>query len=61
MRKILRSAVNSDERVKLGALLADVGRRAELTDGKFAVVEQLRSKLASPVGQDRSEEPAGSQ
>ena len=50
VREILQSAVNSDERVKLGSLLADVGRRAELTDAQFAVFEQKRSKLASPVG-----------
>ena len=50
VRGILASAVNPDGRVKLGSLLADMGRRATLTDEEFAVFEQVRSKaVASPV------------
>ena len=50
VRGILESAVSPDGRVKLGSLLADMGRRAKLTDEEFAVFEQVRSKApASPV------------
>jgi hypothetical protein len=31
-RNILEDAVKPEERVKLGSLLADIGRRAKLTD-----------------------------
>jgi antitoxin FitA len=52
-REILESAVSPQGRVKLGSLLADVGRRARLTDGEFAVFEQVRSKaLTRPVSFD---------
>ncbi len=44
VRDILESAVSPQGRVKLGSLLADMGRRAKLTDGEFAVFEQVRSK-----------------
>ena len=50
VRDILASAVNPQGRVKLGSLLADMGRRAKLSDEEFAVFEQVRSKtLARPV------------
>jgi antitoxin FitA len=50
VRQILESAISPDGRVKLGSLLADMGRRAKLTDGEFAVFEQVRSKaLTRPV------------
>ena len=50
VREILESAVSPAGRVKLGSLLADMGRRAKLSDGEFAVFEQLRSKdPARPV------------
>ena len=32
--------------VKLGSMLAEIGRRAELTDDEFAVFEQVRSKAS---------------
>jgi hypothetical protein len=36
--------------MKLGSLLADVGRQAQLTDEEFAVFEQVRDKSpARPV------------
>ena len=44
VREILESAINPRGRVKLGSLLADMGRRAKLSDEEFAVFEQVRSK-----------------
>ena len=44
VREILESAVSPAGRVKLGSLLADMGRRAKLTDEEFAVFENVRSK-----------------
>jgi len=50
VREILESAVSPEGRVKLGSLLADIGRRAKLTDEEFAVFEQVRNKApARPV------------
>ena len=50
VRQILESAVSPEGRVKLGSLLADMGRRAKLTDEEFAVFEQVRNKApARPV------------
>jgi plasmid stability protein len=50
VRDILESAVSPQGRVKLGSLLADMGRRAKLSDEEFAVFEQVRSKTpARPV------------
>ena len=50
VRGILESVVSPQGRVKLGTLLADMGRRAKLTDQEFAVFEQVRSKVpARPV------------
>ena len=47
VREILESAVAPEGRVKLGSLLADIGRNAKLTDDEFAVFAQVRDK--SPV------------
>ena len=44
VREILASAVSPRGRAKLGSLLANIGRRAKLTDDEFAVFEQVRSK-----------------
>ncbi|MGC4397507.1 FitA-like ribbon-helix-helix domain-containing protein [Hydrogenophaga sp. T2] len=44
VRDILESAVSPQGRVKLGSLLADIGRRARLTDDEFAVFDQVREK-----------------
>ena len=44
VRGILESAVTPAGRVKLGSLLAEVGRQAKLTDKEFAVFEQVRDK-----------------
>lgn len=50
VRDILESAVSPQGRVKLGSLLADMGKRAKLSDEEFAVFEQVRSKKpARPV------------
>ena len=50
VREILESAVSPAGRVKLGSLLADVGRQARLTDQEFAVFAQVRDKApARPV------------
>lgn len=47
VREILESAISPRGRVKLGSLLADMGRPAKLTDDEFAVFDQVRNK--SPV------------
>ena len=47
VREILESAVSPQGRVKLGSVLADMGRRAKLTDEEFAVCDQVRSKAPS--------------
>ena len=44
VRDILTSAVNPPGRVKLGSLLADIGRQAQLSDDEFAVFAQVRDK-----------------
>ena len=44
VRQILESAVSPEGRVKLGSLLADMGRQAKLTDEEAAVFEQVRDK-----------------
>ena len=50
VREILESVVSPTGRVKLGSLLADMGRRAKLSDAEFAVFEQVRDKTpARPV------------
>lgn len=50
VRAILESAVKPEGRMKLGSLLADIGRRASLTDDEAAVFEQMREKTpARPV------------
>jgi len=47
VREILESAVSPQGRVRLGSVLADMGRRAKLSDDEFAVFEQARSKAAA--------------
>ncbi|GAC1629957.1 MAG: plasmid stabilization protein [Nevskia sp.] len=44
VREILESVVSPEGRVKLGSLLADIGRQAKLTDKEFALFEQVRDK-----------------
>lgn len=51
VRAILEAAISPRERVKLGSLLADMGRRARLTDDEFAVFEKVRDQTpARSVG-----------
>ena len=47
VREILESIVSPRGRVKLGSLLADMGRQARLSDGEFAVFEHIRDKAPS--------------
>lgn len=49
VRDILAAAINPQGRVKLGSLLADVGRQAKLSDGEFAMFEQVRDKTPSSL------------
>jgi plasmid stability protein len=48
VRDILEAATRPKGRVKLGSLLADMGREAKLSDEEFAVFEQLRDKAPVP-------------
>lgn len=47
VRDILAAAVSPGNRVKLGSLLADIGRQARLGDEEFAVFDQVRDKAPS--------------
>jgi antitoxin FitA len=42
VREVLASAVNPQGQMKLGSMLAHMGRRAKLTNDEFAVFEQVR-------------------
>lgn len=50
VREILESAISPHGRVKLGSLLADMGRHAKLSDAEFAVFEQVHDKAPSRTG-----------
>jgi len=53
VREILESAVSPEGRVKLGSLLADIGRQARLSEEEFGILEQVRDKApARPVSFD---------
>lgn len=45
MRDILESAVKPQGRVKLGSMLAEIGRRMKLTEKEFAIFEDAREKV----------------
>jgi plasmid stability protein len=47
IRDILETAVKAEGRVKLGSLLAELGRKARLTDQEFTVFEQVRDRTAA--------------
>jgi antitoxin FitA len=47
VREILEAAISPQGRVKLGSVLADMGRQAKLRDEEFAVFEQVRDKTPS--------------
>jgi plasmid stability protein len=50
VREILEAAVKPEGRIKLGSLLAEIGRQAKLTDEEFAIFEQIRDKTpAKPL------------
>ncbi|MHB8570097.1 MAG: FitA-like ribbon-helix-helix domain-containing protein [Metallibacterium sp.] len=50
IREILETTVQPAERVRLGTALAELGRRAGLSDEDFAAFEQMRDKTtAEPV------------
>jgi antitoxin FitA len=50
VRAILEDAVKPEGRVKLGSLLANIGRQARLTDEEHAIFDQIRDKTpAKPV------------
>ncbi len=44
IREILVSAVKPQGRVKLGSLLAEIGRKARLTDDELDIFESVRDK-----------------
>lgn len=44
VRAILELAVNPEGRLKLGSMLAEIGRQTRLTDAEFAVFERVRDK-----------------
>ena len=51
IRDILEQAVHPAERLKLGSLLAEIGREAGLTDEDCAAFDDLRDKApAEPLG-----------
>ena len=47
VRETLEAAISPQGRVKLGSLLADMGRQAGLSDEEFAVFSQMRDKAAA--------------
>lgn len=47
MRDILESAVKPPGRVKLGSLLAEIGRKVKLTDEEFATFESVRDSTSA--------------
>ncbi|MBG7601117.1 MAG: Arc family DNA-binding protein [Gammaproteobacteria bacterium] len=47
VRAILEDSVKAEGRIKLGSMLAEIGRQAKLTDEDFAVIEQVRDKTAA--------------
>ena len=50
IREILANAVQPEGRVKLGSLLAGIGRKINLSDDDFSIFEQSRDKSpAKPV------------
>lgn len=50
IREILETTVRPPERLRLGTALAELGRRAGLTNEDFDVLEKVRDKVpAEPV------------
>ncbi len=44
VRAILKQSVKPEGRVKLGSILAEIGREVKLTDEEFKLIEQVRDK-----------------
>lgn len=44
IREILENAVQPEGRVKLGSLLASIGRKINLSDDEFSIFERSRDK-----------------
>lgn len=53
VRAILEEAVKPEGRAWLGSLLAELGRRAELTDEDFAAFAQRETTAAQPMNFER--------
>lgn len=54
IRDILEKAAKPEGRIKLGSLLAEIGREAGLTDDEYSVLEQVRDRSpAEPIRFDR--------
>lgn len=49
VRAILEEAVKPQGRLKLGSLLADIGRQVRLTDEELAAINQRDKSLPRPV------------
>jgi plasmid stability protein len=50
IREILANAVKPEGRLKLGSLLADIGRKINLSDDEFSIFAQSRDKTqAKPM------------
>ena len=47
MRDILEVAVKPQGRIRLGSLLAEIGRKVKLTDEELAVFESVRDKASA--------------
>lgn len=47
IREILESIVKTQSRVKLGSLLAEIGRRVQLSHHEFAIFENLNDKKSA--------------
>lgn len=51
VRAILKQAVKPEGRIKLGSILAEIGREVALPDKDFEIIEQTRDKTpVKPVG-----------
>jgi plasmid stability protein len=49
VRALLEEAVKPQGRLKLGSLLADIGRKMKLTDEEVALINQRDQSLPRPV------------
>ncbi|MCC8456549.1 FitA-like ribbon-helix-helix domain-containing protein [Photorhabdus aegyptia] len=50
VRAILEESVKAEGRIKLGSMLAEIGRQSKLTDEEFTAIEQIRDKTpANPM------------